>query len=427
MLIKEIEIKKIKLGKRFRHEEGDLSELVHSIQEKGVLQPITVDVSNTLVTGGRRIAASLKAGLKTIPCIVRKITDELDLREIELMENICRKDMTWQERARLEQRVFELRVMKDPKWSLRQQAGMTDTSKSAVARRIELAKALDVVPELASATSEDAAWKTYGKLKEEVVIESLAKKAKGEYKDADEHAGNHYNIGDAFKGMEKLNAGAFNFAEVDPPYAIELDKRKSNRNKKDNTKAYREVAEEDYGKFVKDMARLVFRALKSNSFCVWWYAAEWDSIVREELEEVGFQVNPIHAIWYKGQQGQTSSPDTMLASSYEPFYVCRKGLPKLAKAGRSNVFDFAPVSPLKKIHPTERPVELMGEILDTFSYPGAAVIVPFLGSGSTLRACYKRNMIGFGWDLDDTTKHRFLNRVKADRMGEENDNQGLTD
>jgi len=243
----------------------------------------------------------------------------------------------------------------------------------------------------------------------------MAREAEEKFTEAERFAADHYNLGDAFEGMKELRVGIAHFAEVDPPYAIELDRRKA-RNTKNNMRAYREVAEEDYGHFVKDVARLVYKALRTNTFCVWWYAPEWEAVVRDILEEVGFEVSVIPAIWYKGQAGQTTSPDTMLASSYEPFFVLRKGMPKLRKAGRSNVFEFSPLSPNKKIHPTERPVDLMRELLSTFCYPGSTVLSPFLGSGSVLRACYKERMVGFGWDIDELTKHRFLVRVKEDAL-----------
>lgn len=413
MKVEDFPIAKIKVGNRYRKDMGDLHELSESIKAKGVLQPITIDFNHQLVTGERRMRASELAGLTTIPVIIRKIHGELDLREIELFENIHRLEMSWQERAKLEKKIFDLHMEIDPNWSLRKQEALTDGARASIQRRIELARAIDLVPDLMEVPTQDQAWKRYNKLQEAVVIESLAKNAKGKYSEIEKYASDHYKIGDAFAGMKELNQGAYHFAEVDPPYAIELDKRKA-RNKVDNTSKYREVEREDYGEFCKDMARLVYRALANNAFCVWWYAAEWDAIVKEVLEEAGFAVSAIPAIWYKGQAGQTTSPDTMLASSYEPFFVCRKGMPKLRKSGRSNVFEFAPLAPLKKIHPTERPIELMTEILDTFTYPGSMVVVPFLGSGVTLRACYKQKIVGFGWDMDITTKHRFMNKVKGD-------------
>lgn len=418
MQVRDVLIDEVVVGERFRKDFGDMDELVDSIKAKGLIQPITVDTDMRLVAGMRRLQASRMAGLSHISAVIRHITDDLDFREIELHENIYRKDMEWHERARLERRIFDLHLMKDPKWSLSKQATLTDASKAAVRRRIELAQALDIVPELGELEKEDHAWKRYSRLQEEVVIAAMSSDANSKYADVEKWASDHYKIGDAFEGMKDVEPGCAHFAEVDPPYAIDLPERRA-RASHNSAKKYREISSEDYGQFVKDMARLVYRALRTNTFCAWWYAPDWEAIVRELLEEAGFAVSPIPAIWYKGQIGQTASPDTMLASSYEPFFVARKGNPKLHKPGRSNVFEFTPLPPLKKIHPTERPVLLMRELVQTFTYPGATVCSPFLGSGSILRACYKENMVGFGFDMDEVIKHRFLVKVTSDKIAEE--------
>lgn len=413
----EVPLEQIKVGERFRKGLGDLSEMVESVKEKGIIQPITLDLEMNLIAGRRRLEAAKLAGLKKIPAVVRKVEGELDARELELFENIHRLDFSWQERANLERRLFELHKAADPNWSFSKQANMSDMSKSEVHRRIELAQSIDLVPGLAEIPTQKQAWRALSAVKEETVRLALANAAEGKYADAARFASSHYNIGDAFEGLAEVDHHTLNFAEVDPPYAIDLEKRKA-RNAVNNAKRYREVSEEDYEHFVRDMAKLVYHKLKPNTFCVWWYAPDWDAIIKETLEDVGFTVAGIPCIWYKGQVGQTSSPDTMLASSYEPFYLCRKGMPKLRKPGRSNVFEFAPLSPAKKIHPTERPVELMVELLQTFAWPGSVICSPFLGSGSILRAAYKEHMVGYGWDLDDTVKHRFLTRVINDKKEE---------
>jgi DNA modification methylase len=105
-----------------------------------------------------------------------------------------------------------------------------------------------------------------------------------------------------------------------------------------------------------------------------------------------------------------------LGRAYETFFICRKGSPALRKAGRSNVFLFKPTSHQRKIHPTEKPIELYQEFLDTFVYPGSYCLVPFLGSGAMLRACYSRGLTGWGWNLEDSYKEAFLSRVFEDEQ-----------
>jgi len=93
---------------RAREELGDIDELAESIKLKGVLQPITVNQDGRLLAGERRLRASVRAGLTTIPVIIRE-SDEVDALEVELSENIYRKDLEWQERVRLEEKIYETR------------------------------------------------------------------------------------------------------------------------------------------------------------------------------------------------------------------------------------------------------------------------------------------------------------------------------
>jgi ParB family chromosome partitioning protein len=415
--VEEVTIKSIKVGDRFREDMGDLTHLIDSIKEKGIVQPLTISTKKELVAGERRLRAAQEAGLKKVPVIIRRIISELDSREIELIENAARKDFTWVERANLEKRIFELKKEVDPNWSERDQAALLEHSKGAVGRRLQLAGIMEAVPELADCKTEDEAWKKYKKLEEEIIINQLINSADDKYKEAAKWANDHYKIGDAFKGMKKVNAGIIGFVEVDPPYAVELEKRKSRNQDLAAMDRYNEVEREDYPEFVAEMAKECFRTLKLNTFCVWWFGQEWYTVVLEQLIKAGFSVNPVPAIWVKGEAGQTASPDTMLASSYEPFFVARKGQPKLRKAGRSNVFSFKPVAPQAKIHPTERPLDLMVEIVETFAYPGTLIACPFMGSGVTLRAAYKNKMTGFGWDYDEVAKRRFVHNVYKDMSG----------
>lgn len=79
-----------------------LDELADSIREHGVLEPLLVTGNghNTvhLVAGHRRLAAAKIAGLKTVPCIVRKFEESQQLA-IQLVENLQREDLTPTEEA----------------------------------------------------------------------------------------------------------------------------------------------------------------------------------------------------------------------------------------------------------------------------------------------------------------------------------------
>jgi ParB family chromosome partitioning protein len=85
-----------------RVEIGDLSELISSVKEHGVLEPLLVKPSAIkgrwmIIAGERRWRAATAAGLREVPCVEMDVDDEV-VAEIALIENMQRKDLTpWEE------------------------------------------------------------------------------------------------------------------------------------------------------------------------------------------------------------------------------------------------------------------------------------------------------------------------------------------
>lgn len=404
---------------RFREDYGDLEELSASIKEHGQIQPISITPDYRLLAGGRRLAAIRLAGIESVDCVIHEsASSDISKKEIELIENIHRKDLTWLERVRLEKAIFDL------KGTQRGVAEVTDRSVGAVNRSMQLARAIEVIPALAKEKTADDAWKKLKKIEEGIVVAELAKRARAEVKDnlsqkdpktsAFTWADNHYKIGDCITGLREANELCAGFAEVDPPYAIKLDDIK--REAHDSISSYNEVDEDAYPEFLLSVAKETHRVLWHDAFCIWWFGPSHYTLVYETLCTVFPSVNPIPGIWYKGNQGQTQQPDYNLANCYEMFFVARKGQPRLKSPGRSNVFHYSPVPAQSKWHPTQRPPELIDDILNTFVWPGQNVVVPFLGSGQTLLSAYKIGVSGFGFDLSEEYKNRFL--LEAQALGE---------
>ena len=84
------------------------------------------------------------------------------------------------------------------------------------------------------------------------------------------------------------------------------------------------------------------------------------------------------------------------------------------KRGRLNVFNFPGVPSAQKYHPTQRPIEMIEELLECLAAPGNVVLVPFLGSGATIRAAYNLGMNVFGCDLNPEYKDKFMLAVEQD-------------
>ncbi|RMG49178.1 MAG: ParB/RepB/Spo0J family partition protein, partial [Acidobacteria bacterium] len=93
-----IPIDRLELGPHQpRIDMGDLSDLVASIKEKGVLEPLLVRPvafgRYQIISGERRYRAAQQVGLGEVPCIELDV-DDATAAEIALIENLQRKDLT---------------------------------------------------------------------------------------------------------------------------------------------------------------------------------------------------------------------------------------------------------------------------------------------------------------------------------------------
>ncbi len=82
---------------RTTFDESGLDDLAESIRTQGVVQPIVVTPKGpgryTIIAGERRWRASQRAGLKEVPVVVREVTNDQQLLEMALVENVQRADL----------------------------------------------------------------------------------------------------------------------------------------------------------------------------------------------------------------------------------------------------------------------------------------------------------------------------------------------
>jgi ParB/RepB/Spo0J family partition protein len=446
----EIRLDQIDVGTRFRREfdEDKLKELKVSIQQYGIISPIALLRKNAygaeipqagnpdrpylLLAGERRSRAAFAAGLETIPArIFSELVSEDQIREIELFENIHREDLLWPEQVALRKEIFDIRQRKagvkvstSPDAvgaSMRSVAEEMGVSHATLSRDIKLANALETMPELADAPDKRSAEKILERKKVELAKAELARRQREKDSKTPEDqrkkaiAGS-YILLDFFKGVEQVPDNTIDFVEIDPPYAVDLDAAKRNG----LTEHYNEIDAGDYPAFMSRVLDECLRVMKAHSFGICWFAPEpwfehvyrWiiaagkpaDMELREWVKSgKGFICKRMPIVWGKGI-GQTNAPMQNLANGYELAFYFRKGMPTLQKQGRSNLYTFDPLHSSKKIHPTQRPIGLMTEILQTFCLPGAKVMVPFAGSGVTIRAASNTQMQAFGWDIGKAYK-----------------------
>lgn len=434
IVLKEVMVSDIISEGRFREDLGDVDSLVLSFKKEGVIQPLAVrdneDGSYKLLAGGRRYDAAVKAKLETVPvrCYPADIS-ELEMRSIELMENVCRKDLSWIEDAKLKKEIYLLQVAihgekhstnpNAPGVSKRDVADLLGKSHFSINQDIQLADALEIFPELEKAKNKNEANKMLSKFQEEMIKAEITKRIEGKVASTPteklhQDLISRYIVGDFFDRIGDIPTGSVDFIELDPPYAMDLLKIKKDVGENTN---YEEIKKEDYPAFMETVIKECVRVMSSNSWIVVWHAMEWRHLIHNLLVASKLRLNDVGAIWNKGNTGQTLNPDMDLASCYEPFLYARKGDSPIIRQGRSNVFSFKPVSSMDKTHITERPIEMIQEIMQIFCWEGARVFVPFLGSGNSILSACNIGLKAFGFDLSQENKDSYALKVISSTPG----------
>lgn len=120
---------------RQQFDQEKLEELAASVRQHGILQPLILKAKGgryTIIAGERRYRAARKAGLKSVPAVL-KDADEKEVLQLSIIENIQREDLNPIEEAEAIARLME-------QYSLNQEqvAAMLGRSRSAVANTLRL-------------------------------------------------------------------------------------------------------------------------------------------------------------------------------------------------------------------------------------------------------------------------------------------------
>ncbi len=92
-----VKIKDIRIGKRVRKDLGDLSNLKKSIKKHGLLNPVLLTADNELIAGYRRLTAARELGYEEIEAKIIDPKDNIEFLEMEMEENMIRKDFSQDE------------------------------------------------------------------------------------------------------------------------------------------------------------------------------------------------------------------------------------------------------------------------------------------------------------------------------------------
>lgn len=148
-----------------------------------------------------------------------------------------------------------------------------------------------------------------------------------------------------------------------------------------------------------------FRVLKEGSHA--YFMTNNKNLLRmlKAVESAGFNIFKT-LVWAKN----TAITNMYYMDSHEYIIFCRKGKAiKINNCGTKSVMFFD--NPKNKVHPTEKPVGLMTQLIENSTNDSDVVLDLFMGSGSTGVACAKTNRNFIGIELDRDYYDIAVNRI----------------
>jgi len=402
----------VKIGERVRKDPGNITELGESLVANGQIQPIVVS-NGELVAGFRRLTAAIFLGAEDPPRSIKgldpgqilavdfKDLEEYDQLLIEYEENVYRKQFSKAEEALAIAKLKTVFEAKDGKTiTTRQMAKKLGRSKGHVSMALTVAEAVKGGrAELLQANSVAGAYRS---LKTKVKLEELIARSQKERPDKVMEYKEALHCGDAIKWISKVPDASIDFVNFDPPWGIGID----SYDRHHHYGTFDDDAETGIQTAVNLVPEL-YRVLREDTYAVAWFGIQYYERLYTLLESVGFKVFPVPFMWFKtNKKGSQNDPARTTINAYEPFFLVAKGDPRMFATGRSNVLSYPMVDSSARIHYAQKPVDLMGDILERFSFGSMAVLDPTFGSGSVFVAADRlgRSFVGCEKDKDNHQK-----------------------
>ncbi len=405
---------------RIEFDSAAILELAMSIRTHGLFHAIQVRPDGvTLVSGERRLRAitehltPFNQGVKYngevippgfIPVVVASSSDPLVLEEIELAENVQRKDLTWQEMAKTTARLHALRTaqanIKAAQEALANPAAVPTTQPQTVAdtarevrgsavgsyqedtrKEILLAAHMDK-PEVASAATLKDAFKALKRLEEGARNRALAV-AVGETYRSDQHEIHNVNCLEWMAHPDRREV--FDVILTDPPYGMNAQDFGDGDGRLDGIEHHYDDSYESWAPLMAEWARLSYIVAKPEAHAYVWCDIDRFHELKSYMQTAGWYVFRTPLTNYKQNSGRVPLPDQGPRRQSEWCLYAIKGK-KRTNMIASDVIVTS--SDEQMSHGAQKPVALYEELLRRSVKPGDVLLDSFGGTGPLIPAAH---------------------------------------
>ena len=430
---------------RLRADLGDLDSLATSLKELGLIEPIVINQDNKLIAGGRRLAAAKLLAWTNIDTVLVETLDEGHRKELELEENIRRKDMNWQERVLAIAEIHELKQIHHAKdsefWGAKETASLLNLSHTNVHYILNVAKELkkpNSFLEKATGLTDAIGLMIRQKEDEAVAVmasRTLANKLPGllatpltSLSQATALSGQTTSeqrtiplsqmlfFGDSINVLNtQFQPESVDHAVTDPPYGIDMSNLAQENTGMENID--RVENEHDVYENLELFAKMfpaVYRVLKPNSFFVFWYDLDHHEKLQRLAIESGFRVQRWPLVWIKSHTCMNQQASKNFTKTIEVAMLCAKGTPVLVQSqARCHIEESNEIDRALYSHPFVKPLNVWLWILRAVATPGSTILDPFAGVGS----CPRSALVGGYQPLAIEKNEQHYNRLVENISG----------
>lgn len=398
---------------RIREEMGNVQDLADSIAELDQVVPIVITSIKEselyiLIDGGRRLAACILLKKKVF-CVLKLDIDTQQMKVLEYVCNFKRKQFTPAEELEGLKQIHEMQQKLKGKggrgntgWKAADTGKLLGISHKTVNKKLLLAAQIEQMPQLKALKSEKdikrGVKRILNVVKRGVAADRYAKNKEGAI---------DIHLKDAEDLLASTPDASIDLVLTDPPYGIDL-------------KIKGVIApggfkfDDSFKKVIllcEWLSKETYRITKETGQALIFFAPEYFEIVKRSFEAAGWLSNQRPIIWIKGKSGSTNQADKWLASCYEMILYFRKEKSGLNLEGRPDWMQYDPIRGDSKIHPAEKPVPLLRELIRITSLPSHRIIDPYMGSGATIQAAIEEKLIPRGCDNSEECYKMTLHRL----------------
>lgn len=419
ILIKTIKIEKSnEPSSRARNDFGDIERLILSIKEHGFIHPLLVgkldepdgDYEYVLISGERRLRAAVLAGLEEVPVTTRENTTPDERKAMELEENLIRKDFTWSESNECLLQLHELRQRahgpathspNNEGWGARQTAEILGRSLGSIGGALKFANDLREHPELLKKVKNIPEMAARKIVRQSIEAEKLRALVNAKGIDI----GVELKLGNCCTLIDDIPDRSIDLLLTDPPFAnpgivsaasgggfrgaYNLDKSNVS----------------DIDTMFKAYKILIPKLAKKLKIGAHVYIFTGMGVVYTKLMELfgksGFLMDDLPIIWDK-MRSSVPTGDFHYMSCYEACLFGHNGATtRTLWKPIKNIIPVAAIAGQIRVHPLQRPDELLRIMIENSTSIGQTVLDCFAGSGSTLKAARDLQRKAIGFELDE--------------------------